>query len=249
MNRRTTISHLSPHALEYSPTSPDPAFSPLTGHYTPSRSTAASSPFFHDPSYTNSKTWVSPRIREKDEWKRVNESLHTMNLNHPDHSPFVPKSFDEYLQHKADFLNDQKEAMEAKCGVTSPSHKRIGLTPVMNGIYPGDGGDGRGAVLAEETIWCKWEEPTEDHPQAPWPCKEEMREEGDERHTSQFGRFMALPRNPGNETVSFKHRSPIKQYHMDRVWEIPHPDDIAEDVEQEEMEELVGESLMGELGR
>ncbi|KAI4177416.1 MAG: hypothetical protein LQ343_000397 [Gyalolechia ehrenbergii] len=247
MSRRNTISYLSPYAQEYSPTSPESIFTPSTGHYTPTRSTAASTPYIHDPSYTNSRTWVSPRIRERDEWKRVNEGLHTMNLNHPDHSPFVPKSFDEYLQHKADFLNDRKQEMQAKCGAAAVANGPVGKA--LEGIYPGDGGDGRGAVLAEETIWCPWDEPTEHHPQAPWPCKEEMREEGDERHTSQFGRFMALPRNPGNETVSYKHRSPIKQHHMDRVWEVTHPDDIPEDFEQEEMESRIGESLMRELDR
>ncbi|KAL8707040.1 MAG: hypothetical protein Q9225_007861 [Loekoesia sp. 1 TL-2023] len=247
MSRRNTISHLSPYAQEYSPTSSESIYTSSTNHYTPTRSTAASTPYVHDPSYTNSRTWVSPRIREREEWKRVNEGLHAMNLNHPDHSPFVPKSFDEYLQHKADFLNDRKKEMQAKYGAVAVGTKRVG--PALGGIYPGDGGDGRGAALAEETMWCPWDVSTEEHPQAPWPCEEEMREEGDERHTSQFGRFLALPRNPGNETVSYKHRSPIKQRHMDRVWEVQYPDDIPEDFEQEEMEFRVGESLMRELDR
>ncbi|KAL9599802.1 MAG: hypothetical protein Q9219_003588 [cf. Caloplaca sp. 3 TL-2023] len=242
MARRNTISHLSPYA-----SSPDSVFTPTTAQYTPTRSTAASTPYYQDPSYTNSRTWVSPRIREKEEWKRVNEGIHAMNLNHPDHSPFVPKSFDEYLQHKADYLNDQKQEMQAKYDTVAVANKHIGSA--LNGIFPGDGGDGRSAVLAEETMWCPWDEPSEQHPLAPWPCKEEMMEEGDERHTSQFGRFLALPRNPGNETVSYKHRSPIKQHYMDRVWEVPYPDDIAEDFEQEEMESRVGESLMRELER
>lgn len=174
-----------------------------------------------------------------------------MNLNQRDHSPFVPKSFDEYLKHKADYLNDQKKEMQAKCGAgaaTGGGNRRVGS--VMDDICPGNGGDGRGAVLAEETIWCPWDVPTEEHPQAPWPCKEEMREEGDERHTSQFGRFLALPRNPGNETVSYKHRSPIKQHRMDRVWEVPCPDDIMDPMlEEAKMEEWVGEDLLRELDR
>ncbi|KAL9020919.1 MAG: hypothetical protein Q9185_001882 [Variospora sp. 1 TL-2023] len=246
MARRNTLSHLSPFAQEYSPTSPDPVFTPLTDRCTPTRSTAASTPYLQDASYTNSRTWVSPRVREKDEWKRVNEGVHAMELNHFDHSPFIPKSFDEYLRHKAEYLNDQKKDMQAKYGGAAITHKRVGR--VMNGIQPGDGGDGRGAVLAEKTIWCPWDASTEDHPQAPWPCAEEMREEGDERHTSQFGRFLALPRNPGNETVSYKHRSPIKQHHFDRVWEVPNPDDIMDPMLEENlMEGWVGKSLGNEL--
>ena len=76
-----------------------------------------------------------------------------------------------------------------------------------------------------------------------------MREEGDERHTSQFGRFMGLPRNPGNETVTYKQRSPVKQFFVDRVWEVPDPEDVGEEFEDEVMEELLGGKMMGELGR
>ncbi|KAL8760954.1 MAG: hypothetical protein Q9184_002873, partial [Pyrenodesmia sp. 2 TL-2023] len=151
MARRNTVSHLSPFAQEYSPNSPDAVFTPSSDHYTPTRTTtAASTPYFQDPSHTNSRTWVSPRIREKDEWKRVNDSIHVMELNHPNHSPFVPKSFDEYLQHKADYLNDQKRKMQAKYGATATTN--IPIRPVLNSIRPGNGGDGRGAVLSEKTI-------------------------------------------------------------------------------------------------
>ncbi len=84
-----------------------------------------------------------------------------------------------------------------------------------------------------------------------WESKLErmVREEGDERHTSQFGRYLALPRNPGNETVTYKQRSPVKQHHLDRVWEIPRPDDLGEWHEEEVMEDLLGESLLRELDR
>ncbi|KAL8734716.1 MAG: hypothetical protein Q9181_003105 [Wetmoreana brouardii] len=217
-------------------------------HHTSARPGAFSNTHTSDPSHSNSRTWVSPRIREKDEWKRINDGIHAMNLNHPDHSPFVPKSFEEYLQHKAEFLNDRKREMQAKW-----QERYFAATAIDKRVAPALDGksvnDGRSAVLAMETVWCPWDEPTENHPQAPWPHKEEMREEGDERHTSQFGRFLALPRNPGNETVTYKQRSPVKQHYMDRVWEIPNPEDIGEWVEEEEMEGLLGESLLRELDR
>ncbi|KAL8765614.1 MAG: hypothetical protein Q9203_006559 [Teloschistes exilis] len=198
----------------------------------------------YDPSYTNSRTWVSPHIREKDEWKRVNSGIHSMNLNHTDHSPFIPKSFDEFLQHKADYLSDRKKAMQAKY-TTTVSGDRL-IEQAFGGI---SFNDGRGAILAFETIWCPWDEPTANHPRAPWPHREEMREEGDERHTSQFGRFLALPRNPGNETVTYKQRSPVKQHYIDRVWDVPDPEEMGEWFEEAEMETLVGEGLLGELDR
>lgn len=246
MSRRSTTPTL--YGQEPSPTISD-SESLLSMHrHTPARSRAYSTAFSQDPSYSNSRTWVSPRIREKDEWKRIDNGLHAMNLNHPDHSPFVPKSFDEYLQHKADFLNDRKREMLEKY-----QERYLAAIATDNHVGPAFGGkhfdDGRSAVLGAETVWCPWDGPTKKHPQAPWPHQEEMREEGDERHTSQFGRFMALPRNPGNETVTYKQRSPVKQHHLDRVWEIPNPDDIGEWVEEQEMEGLLGGSLLRELDR
>ncbi|KAL8687682.1 MAG: hypothetical protein Q9218_006215 [Villophora microphyllina] len=212
--------------------------------------TARPHAYTHDPSYTNSRTWVSPRIREKDEWKRLNDGIHSMNLNHPDHSPFVPKSFDSFLQHKADFLSDQKKEVQARylnTPVSSPNRP----TPALQGTAFLDRSfmDGRGAVLSAETIWCPWDEPTVKHPRAPWPNREEMREEGDERHTSQFGRFLALPRNPGNETVTYKQKSPVKQHFLDRVWDVPDPEDVGELIEEGELEELLGDDLLRELDR
>ncbi|KAL8946314.1 MAG: hypothetical protein Q9222_007270 [Ikaeria aurantiellina] len=243
MSRRSTTSNLSPHANNFSPAS---AYAALTSsgdfHYTPSRSTSLSTPYPQDPSYTNSRTWVSPRVREKDEWKRLNDGLVAMNLNLPDHSPFVPKTFDAYLRHKADFLNDRKKEMQHRYRASVSGNRH--LDPAIGGkSYD----DGRGAVLGMQTMWCPWDESTEEHPQAPWPTRDEMQEEGDERHTSQFGRFLALPRNPGNETVTFKQRSPIKQHHLDRVWDVPYPDDEGELVEEEEMEKLIGDDLLREL--
>ncbi|KAL8666427.1 MAG: hypothetical protein Q9202_001450 [Teloschistes flavicans] len=198
--------------------------------------------YTNDPSHTNSRTWVSHNIRTRDEWKRINSGIHSLNLNHTDHSPFIPKSFDEFLQHKADYLGDRKRDMQARCNTAVSGDRSI--DPAFGGnLFK----DGRGAVLAFETIWCLWDEPTVKHPQAPWPHKEEMREEGDERHTSQFGRFMALPRNPGNETVAYKQRSPVKQHYHDRVWDIPDPDEMGESFDEREMETLVGDSLLGEI--
>ncbi|KAL8963523.1 MAG: hypothetical protein Q9183_005002 [Haloplaca sp. 2 TL-2023] len=197
--------------------------------------------------YSNSQTWVSPLTNAKDEWKRISHGLHALNLNHPDHSPFVPKEFPDYIKHKAEHLNDRKKEILRRFQQRQfASADQENIAPAFNGI---EFNDNRSAVLGLESMWCPWYSPTKQHPEAPWPNKEEMREEGDERHTSQFGRFMALPRNPGNETVTYKQRSPVKQYFVDRVWEVPDPEDVGEEFEEEVMEELLGGKLMGELSR
>lgn len=244
MSRRSTMSSLSPYAQPYSPTSPESTLVPSLECNTPTRPSPLSTVFSPDVSYINSRTWVSPRIREKDEWKRINDGFHALNLNHPDHSPYTPKTFEEYLQHKYDFLNDRKQEIQDRY-LAAAGFERCMEPPIGGRSFD----DGRATVLGMETIWCPWDEPNAYHAQPPWPSKEEMREEGDERHTSQFGRYLALPRNPGNATVTYKQRSPVKQHHLDRVWEIPRPDDLGESHEEEVMEELVGESLLRELDR
>ncbi|KAI4241798.1 MAG: hypothetical protein L6R40_004344 [Gallowayella cf. fulva] len=248
MSRRSTISNLSPYAQAYSPTSPESTLVPSVECNTPSRPSPLTPCYSQDPSYSNSRTWVSPRLREKDEWKRIHEGLHALNLNQPDHSPYTPKSFDDYLQHKHDHLNDRKRDIEDKClaSASTPASTHHPLDPAIAGKSYNDA---RATVLALETIWCPWDAPTSSHPQPPWPAKEEMREEGDERHTSQFGRFLALPRNPGNETVTYKQRSVVRQHHFDRVWEVPRLDDEGEWFEEGVMGELVGGGLLRELER
>lgn len=130
-----------------------------------------------------------------------------------------------------------------------------GLAPVK--IGPAFGGkrfgDRRSAVLAQPTIWSRQYVPTEEKPQAPWPTIEEMREEGDERATSEFGRFPGVPRMPGNETVAWRARVQLPQYPMDEVWRSPCKETYeaarreSPPEEMEEMEALLGKELVDAL--
>lgn len=54
-----------------------------------------------------------------------------------------------------------------------------------------------------------------------WPCAEEMKEEGDERNTSGFRRFPALPRVPGNDTVQYKLKAIQPFLPFDAIWKLP----------------------------
>ncbi|KAL8741303.1 MAG: hypothetical protein Q9190_006076 [Brigantiaea leucoxantha] len=160
------------------------------------------------------------------------------NPNPKRSSPFIPHTFDEYLVHKAEYLDDRKEKVRARFS------GKLQIHPALGGRHFEDG---RSAVLAQPTVWCQWYNATEEYPEAPWPSKEEMKEEGDERHTSQFGRFLALPRNPGNETVTYKQRTPVTQHCLDKIWTIPRPDDEGETMEESVMEKLLGTEFFEEI--
>ncbi len=111
--------------------------------------------------------------------------------------------------------------------------------------------DGLSLVLAQPTTWSRWYQPTEDRPQALWPCTEEMKEEGDERHTSAFGRFLALPRVPGNDTVVWKQKQVLPALPFDQVWKVPNKETWADlhgqkphDSQEEYMKGVVGQALL-----
>ncbi|GAB7322479.1 hypothetical protein MBLNU13_g03416t1 [Cladosporium sp. NU13] len=58
---------------------------------------------------------------------------------------------------------------------------------------------------------------------APWPSRQEMKYEGDERIATDklHSRFLGAPRVEGNETVSWQHRQVIEQYPLENYNHIP----------------------------
>lgn len=106
-----------------------------------------------------------------------------------------------------------------------------------------DNGVSRSGVGAEETVWSLWMKPTKTRPRADWPCQAEMREEGDERNTSGFGRFPALPRVNGNETVNYKHKRIVTATPLDTVWPPPVP--LAYQEQTEELDDDYARVLIG----
>ena len=123
-------------------------------------------------------------------------------------SPFVPRTYAEYLGHRASveaakakraaFLEEQMSLNKIRKSKGQPRIESI----FESRNFP----DGRSAVLCLPSIWSKWYVPPADQPQAPWPSDEEMKEEGNQRSTSLFGRCLALPRVPANSTVAWKRR-------------------------------------------
>ena len=86
---------------------------------------------------------------------------------------------------------------------------KIAIKPFLDGKTFDDN---RSAVLAHETIWALWSLSTDTHPEALWPDRTEFQYEGDDRAKSDVGRFLPLPRKPGNATVNWKARDQLQAY-------------------------------------
>ena len=172
-------------------------------------------------------------------------------------SPFVPHTFEEWLSFRSGRVNDEKEAEARKLANSRASSicNQSGIAPVK--IWPAMGGrrfsDERSTVLCTPTMWSPWYSPSSSRPQALWPSPDEMKEEGDERNTSRFGRFLALPRVPGNETVVWKQKKHLLALPFDEVWRAPSVqtfEDMRKGTEIDMIERMMvvlGKSLMAAL--
>ncbi|MCJ1384023.1 hypothetical protein MMC17_007138 [Xylographa soralifera] len=191
-------------------------------------------------SHTNSRVWVSPLEKIQDRWLVIKDNLSRVRF---DRSPFVPQDRPGYFEH----LASQAEDLAKK------EKKRLEQLEAQRGghhswIIPFNGqsfSDNRSAVLAVPSIWSLWYEPPHRRPEAPWPTPDEFREEGDERHTSGFGRFLPLPRVPGNETVVWKQKAFLEPYDLDQVNPVLWREDTPRFLEEEE--QTLAEILMTEL--
>ena len=176
--------------------------------------------------HSNSKTWVNPQIKEHEKWQQIERNMKRMFHR----SKCIPTTYHEYLEHRVLFQKDRQAEQARKLAELEASSQRShpGLPPpgIKMKILPAFRGkvfnDNRSGVLAMSSIWCPWWKETGQHPQALWPCPEEMKEEGDERMTSGFRRFPAMPRLPGNATVTYKQKSPLKPEKFDKVWRKKH---------------------------
>ena len=173
---------------------------------------------------TNSRVWVAPKTAELERWQRTKSNLHRMSFIPK--SPLLPRTFPEWLQHRTDYLETQVEQLVKQIETKEKSRSKqmypeVDTIKAKKPFAERDFPDGKSPVLARKSIWSPWPDATQCHEPAPWPSTQEMKEEGDERHTSGYGRFLALPRAPGNPTVNHKQRHIITAHTLDRVWAVP----------------------------
>lgn len=208
-------------------------------------------------SHTNSRTWTSNLVVEKERWQRVEDSLGRMNLLR---SSVVPKTLKDWLAHQQDRTDAKKTREQRKLNALAPAPRDPRLPPPGRPvkIEPAFGGrqfehKNYCAVLVFPSVWAHTYEPPAERPDPLWPCAEEMKEEGDERNTSGFRRFPALPRVPGNDTVQYKLKAIQPFLPFDALWELPTKKSVEaanekyEEEETKKMEGYLGRSLLDAL--
>lgn len=183
-------------------------------------------------SSTVMNVWVSNLAIEHEKFKAFRLwSTHACSK-----SDMVPSTLDEWLAHrtavleaKAAVLRRRMKQMEAARISQAPrGEMQKALLAILS--------DGRGAVLAQQTIWCQEPEqglggrPSSNRREksiAAWPCREERTWEGDLRAKTRCRRFPPLPREPGNGTVVWHKRKAIVPYDFDRVRRVPSREEVS----------------------
>ena len=168
--------------------------------------------------HTNSKTWTSAEIAEKERWENVDKGMKRMRF---DRSPFFPKTLDEWLVHRADYTAQQAESEKHRLAQRSQAGPAIKRHTVRLPLGGKAFNDNRSLVLSYCSVWSPGFGTAGGGDVAPWPAPHEFREEGDERHTSGFRRFLPVPRVPGNETVLWKQRAFMQPSPIDVVFPVP----------------------------
>ena len=165
--------------------------------------------------YTQSKTWESESVKEYGRWMQLEKVLTRMTFI--PRSPFVPKTYPEWLAYRV--VVNKSEAQKAQrkrdAALEERNHPKC---PIISKFAEIRFTDSLSSVLAFPTVWTMWSTPTEDRPVVPWPGADEMREEGDERMTSGYRRYLPLLREPGNETVTWKQKPARSSWLFDAVW-------------------------------
>ncbi|KAF2161855.1 hypothetical protein M409DRAFT_27911 [Zasmidium cellare ATCC 36951] len=225
----------------------------------------------HEEMHSQSKKWVAPGVKKQERIRRTNFARSKVCKD----SVAWPRDYD-VEEHRALYADDVRKQMQKKGERRVKElrdRERLGLPEFPDAVKPAMGGkelgNNRSAVLSQETVFTKeFEKDRRDrdffqHPErvykdvADWPCREEAKYEGDDRISTEriHGRFLGLPRVPGNNTVNWMQRSVVKQYSFDDhyqklnehdvFWRYNNVDEI--EVNDNTGAELVGNELMGML--
>ncbi|KAK2735207.1 hypothetical protein FQN57_001312 [Myotisia sp. PD_48] len=163
-------------------------------------------------SYSASKTWVSEETKEFENWVKTRDSMMCIAPK----SPFIPKSFREWLCYKV--LKKEDERRKVLRDLTARQTRSDKKTARINRIFAGKIlNDQLSLVLASKSIWSPLLGSANSGQFAAWPTYDEYKHEGDDRNKSRYSRFPPLPREPGNETVNWKQRKPLDQHAFDEL--------------------------------
>jgi hypothetical protein len=174
-------------------------------------------------------TWKSIVVMEQEKWNSIRPRLERMfPANRPlgNASPAIPRSFSEYVQHRADMAAAAAENGRRQVAQLEDARKYKGFSKKIEEAFGGTefgslsahhAGEGnttsptpkiaphsRGPVLAQRTIWCDSPDSLPWRKTALWPSLHEMMWEGDQRvatENGRYGRYTPLPREPEEDEV------------------------------------------------
>lgn len=154
------------------------------------------------------------------QFSRVKKLAEKMRL---ERTGLLPDRSEEFMSLQfwyKDYVNEYRQTKMAQndldMGIAKQQNREFAR------VYGGKTiGDCNTAILGLKTVWARGWTATDSHPEAPWPTYREFREEGDERHTSNYGRFLPIPRVPGNKTVVYKQKSFVPVELLDVVMPVP----------------------------
>ncbi|KAK2779753.1 hypothetical protein FQN53_001313 [Emmonsiellopsis sp. PD_33] len=203
-------------------------------------------------SHTTSQTWLSDEAREFEAWVKIRDAM----LHVSPKSPFTPKTFEDWIEHRIKRTEEDHGRLASQITTRRTSNdggskkrKREVVVPVGQVLGGKELWDGLALVLADESIWVPLIRYPTGRRRAPWPSYEELKHEGDDRNKSGYSRFPPLPRDPGNETVNWKQRAPLKQCQLDEVGRpVLAAGGVHDEYLESEMLQLLNESLLVELG-
>jgi hypothetical protein len=221
---------------------------------------------------STSKTWVSFEQMEVERWrflKRQIDCMYPADRPGGNSSPFVPRSFEDYVQHRKEMQEAEVELVRRQLLQAQQKRKYEGFSRKVDQAFGGKkfgslaaGSDGKGVnasanppnrapVLAQRSIWSgpistPWRTP------APWPCMQEMQWEGDQRvatENGRYGRFPPLPREApaANDPAPWHTREMVEFEPIDQVWRVPTIEDICAPIEEVDDPEIVAQLLNQEL--
>lgn len=158
--------------------------------------------------------------RQQHLWELVHANLQRKRF---DRSPFVPTKFEEYQSHMRAMALLLKHLRTGSDPYVKPIRLDLGLVEFcgLGGLVTAEALHERTEALGQVTVFAPTYRPTAARPEPPWPTEQELREEGDERHTSGYSRFLPIPRRPAEGRSIWKYQQYMAPLEMDQVRPVP----------------------------
>ncbi len=184
------------------------------------------------PSYTSTRTWKSPAIKDQEEYERLRQRVRHFAPEQfkpnakPGRGPceIVPRNVIEWRAHQLEMLNIAEAENNRNCELLKAKIEAQPKIPKQHRKLKsafGEGGkvftDGLSPVLGLPTIWSA------EHLQqtATWPSKAEFQWNGDSRECSlaktKCGRYLPPPRTSAEATKPMREPKFIKPLSMDET--------------------------------